>query len=340
MAADWDRCWPQGQELEATEGQVVDCPGCSLRWLVHWDLAGFRMRCDCGQWLSVPASSTVTPSEQRLLSSLDGLEGGGAGQLVVGSEPGVPAPLPASDVLEELEESSVQRDPFASGRKIEPGQVMQAGAVREADFDSRRRWLTRSFWEIGAMLGALLLPQIVLFLWAPSEDWAFYMPLSSLAGGILVLLVGLLTPGYTFGALRAFKPIFVHELLLGTALALLLVMGYSQLLPGETGALGRLSEDIGLPFTLFIVALCPALFEELAFRGLLQGRLSALYGSWQGLLFSSIFFALAHGVTLGLPFHFGLGMWFGWMRMRSASVIPGMLAHFAYNGSLVLLTMG
>jgi membrane protease YdiL (CAAX protease family) len=85
-----------------------------------------------------------------------------------------------------------------------------------------------------------------------------------------------------------------------------------------------------------VIALCPALFEELAFRGVIHGRFLALLGKSQGMLATGVCFGLCHGVTAGLPFHVGLGIYFSWLRERSSSLFPGMLTHALYNGALVL----
>ncbi|MFQ5696395.1 MAG: lysostaphin resistance A-like protein, partial [Terriglobia bacterium] len=71
-------------------------------------------------------------------------------------------------------------------------------------------------------------------------------------------------------------------------------------------------------------------------RGLLQGRLSALYGRNGGILLQGIAFALAHGVTIGFPFHVFGGFYLGWLRARSRSLYPGMVVHLLYNATLVL----
>ncbi len=62
----------------------------------------------------------------------------------------------------------------------------------------------------------------------------------------------------------------------------------------------------------------------------------ALLGRTTGILVAGMAFALAHGVTLGLPFHVGLGLYLGWLRVRSDSLLPGMATHFLYNGILVV----
>jgi membrane protease YdiL (CAAX protease family) len=86
-----------------------------------------------------------------------------------------------------------------------------------------------------------------------------------------------------------------------------------------------------------ISPVAPAVLEEVMFRGMLQGRLLALMGLRTGMLTTAAAFAVCHGGTLALPIHFGLGLYLGWLRQRSGSVLPGMLAHFSYNAMIVLL---
>ena len=88
-----------------------------------------------------------------------------------------------------------------------------------------------------------------------------------------------------------------------------------------------------------MIALCPAIFEELAFRGLLQGRLRALFGGHAGLVLTGVAFALAHGASLATPIHFSLGLYLGTLRERTGSLLPGMLFHALYNGGVVTLAL-
>ncbi len=78
------------------------------------------------------------------------------------------------------------------------------------------------------------------------------------------------------------------------------------------------------------------MFEELAFRGVVQGRFTALLGRFQGIVATGAAFGLCHGVTPALPFHVGIGIWLCWLRERSGSLLPGMVAHALYNGLIAL----
>ena len=77
------------------------------------------------------------------------------------------------------------------------------------------------------------------------------------------------------------------------------------------------------------------LVEELVFRGLLYGWLAGRWGTTVAWLVSSLAFAAAHiepaHAILVLP----LGLWFGWLRRRTGSLWPSLVAHMANNGLAV-----
>jgi membrane protease YdiL (CAAX protease family) len=139
------------------------------------------------------------------------------------------------------------------------------------------------------------------------------------------------------------RPAALHhwfEALAATAAFLAAAFGLQALLEplvgDEPSFLVELVTEVGLGWALFTVALCPGVFEELAFRGQVLARLTDLFGMRQGQLMTAAAFALAHGVTPALPLHFGIGLYLGHVRSRSGSLLPGMLLHVLYNGTLVL----
>jgi membrane protease YdiL (CAAX protease family) len=71
--------------------------------------------------------------------------------------------------------------------------------------------------------------------------------------------------------------------------------------------------------------------EELLFRGLIYGYVEGRIGPRTAWAISSLLFALAHAepahITLVLP----IGILLGWVRMRSGSLWPGVVAHAANN---------
>lgn len=87
---------------------------------------------------------------------------------------------------------------------------------------------------------------------------------------------------------------------------------------------------------LAIIAIYPAVFEELAFRGLFLPFLTVRMPVAHAVVASSAAFAILHMDWVSLPFLFGLGLVLGWLRVTSGSLIPPMLAHFLHNGAIVI----
>jgi uncharacterized protein len=82
--------------------------------------------------------------------------------------------------------------------------------------------------------------------------------------------------------------------------------------------------------TAMIVLVAPFV-EELFFRGI-GVRALTIYGATAAILLTGLVFGAVHGVLGALPplALFGIGL--AWIRVRSASIWPGFIAHAAYNG--------
>lgn len=77
--------------------------------------------------------------------------------------------------------------------------------------------------------------------------------------------------------------------------------------------------------------------EELFYRGLGVRALRFLGGT-SAVAGSAVAFAFGHAVLAALPPLLFFGLALGWVRLRSDSVWPGVVAHGFYNGLAVLLT--
>ena len=97
-------------------------------------------------------------------------------------------------------------------------------------------------------------------------------------------------------------------------------------------------------FLLFFAALC----EELIFRGLLQPRFIERYGLYRGIFLVGIVwsafhffsdFSFSHATDLGVFEHLSFRVFicvthsfvFGWLTLRSRSILPAAVAHTLYN---------
>lgn len=94
----------------------------------------------------------------------------------------------------------------------------------------------------------------------------------------------------------------------------------------------------GQPFwvLLVVVALTPAICEEVLFRGFLfSGLLRA--GPALALIASSLMFGLAHGSIYRLIPTATLGLVIGFARWKTGSIVPGAIVHFLNNGLALAL---
>lgn len=90
-----------------------------------------------------------------------------------------------------------------------------------------------------------------------------------------------------------------------------------------------------IPLVLMVLSLGP-LVEELLFRGVLLSALLQRWGTAAAVLLSSLVFALAHLPGLGwqafaLPDLLLLALALAWLRLRSGSIWPSVVAHGANN---------
>jgi membrane protease YdiL (CAAX protease family) len=78
--------------------------------------------------------------------------------------------------------------------------------------------------------------------------------------------------------------------------------------------------------------------EELAFRGIMFGALlRAQFSPRETVLLTAFAFALLHLSIPSLVTHVPLGLYFGWLRQRSGSLWPGMLAHACHNAGVLAI---
>lgn len=88
---------------------------------------------------------------------------------------------------------------------------------------------------------------------------------------------------------------------------------------------------------LLVMALIPALCEEVFFRGVLQKLfVNATRSPIAGILIGAAVFSALHGQFLGFFSRMALGVVLGCLYWYSRSLWPCILAHFAYNGVQVL----
>lgn len=122
------------------------------------------------------------------------------------------------------------------------------------------------------------------------------------------------------------------------AAAISLSLGWLSDLVGVDVKITSLFLDQGYGWGWIILLICvqPAVVEELAFRGIIQTTLRDAMRPVDAIVVSAVAFSIMHwnGVVL-VPF-FLLGCYLGWLRLRTESLWPTMIAHFLHNLLVVL----
>ena len=92
------------------------------------------------------------------------------------------------------------------------------------------------------------------------------------------------------------------------------------------------SKNIGeLSLVVLVIALIPALCEELLFRGLLQYNFIKGLGAKSGIIATGILFAMFHFNPFAFIALMVLGIYFSFLTYRTNSIFSSMIGHFTNN---------
>lgn len=129
----------------------------------------------------------------------------------------------------------------------------------------------------------------------------------------------------------------------GIVLAIGLVIVEALLPQNKAFPLEKLFSSPAAAYTLAIFSVTIAPFmEEIIFRGLLFAFFERMAGTIFALLTTAVLFALIHmpeywGAWSGLVLIFLVGLVCSTARAVTKSVVPGVILHVAYNGTLMIL---
>ncbi len=194
------------------------------------------------------------------------------------------------------------------------------------------------------LFGLLLFSSLAFGIGYRVEPEGDFLPWMTLADGVIILAFAVRYRGEIIGLLRpsAFDRAAAIKLAIAAAVQF-----------GALGAAFYLLESAGVPFEritdeiqrhdyalwqlMLFYSLAPALLEEVAFRGILFNRLQVVLGEREGWLVQAAFFSVLHLSPVIFVTHFAMGLIFGWLRMRTGSLIPGMILHAAWNAACILM---
>ncbi|MEZ6003874.1 MAG: hypothetical protein R3F33_06770 [Planctomycetota bacterium] len=208
-------------------------------------MAGFRLRCVCGEWVQVPGGEETPPLALT----------------------GPSRPLPTARARTEPQLPVV---PVSEPRGPKPLPPVEVTDFQLADYRVQRREHTRVIAELILLALAFFGPHLYVLLAYSGQSQDLMIPLASLAGAAGVVLECLLSPSISFEGLRKTgRRYYLQALWTAAAVAFLAWwIPDAWLNPdGRPTYLEELHANLGTGLVLFVLALMPAIFEELAFRG-------------------------------------------------------------------------
>lgn len=87
---------------------------------------------------------------------------------------------------------------------------------------------------------------------------------------------------------------------------------------------------------LFVLAVVPAICEELIYRGIILNGMRK-FGTHTAVFASAAIFAVAHGSAMQTVYQFVLGIVLGYILIKTGSLVASMIVHFVNNASVVLV---
>ena len=92
-----------------------------------------------------------------------------------------------------------------------------------------------------------------------------------------------------------------------------------------------------LIYSIIFICLQPALFEELAFRGFIFNNLLGKFSVTATFVISALLFAILHLSVISVLWLFPIGLLFAYFRYKYNSLWYGIVGHFCYNCTIILL---
>lgn len=143
-------------------------------------------------------------------------------------------------------------------------------------------------------------------------------------------------------SLRRIKPLIILVMIAGAIVSAIIVSVLAHYI--NISLFDELSyeyryEDTTNPLLWSILLICvqPAMFEEIAFRGFMFTNLQSLSSPIGAVYVSAILFGIMHLSFLALIWLIPLGIVFAMLRMKYNSLWYGIVGHFCYNFTIVLI---
>jgi membrane protease YdiL (CAAX protease family) len=192
------------------------------------------------------------------------------------------------------------------------------------------------FFQVAQAIGLFIVPPLILG-WLFSGRTADYLGLNKSFGSVSVLLIAVLmffaAPFINLVGELNSNMVF-PEWLSGLEIWM---KNAEQNAEEITIAFLKVDTTAGLLFNLFMIAVLPAIGEELLFRGVIQRIFTRMTKNhhW-GIWISAILFSALHMQFYGFVPRMLLGVLFGYLLVWSGSMWLPIIAHFFNNGIAVI----
>jgi membrane protease YdiL (CAAX protease family) len=206
--------------------------------------------------------------------------------------------------------------------------------IKDAAAIASLKWIQTIGGGIGMFLvPALLFPQMLK--WDANRLFQYKTPVSafSLLMGVLIVFVSV--PGVS-GLFQLNQGLSFPESLKDLEISI-------RAMEEQAAALTKIfvsADNLSMLFlNIFVVALVPAVAEELLFRGVLFKYTHLIFGNlWVAMILSALIFSGFHGQFYGFLPRFALGLVLAYLFYASGSIWVPILAHFVNNAMAVILT--
>lgn len=176
--------------------------------------------------------------------------------------------------------------------------------------------------DMRVTLGVEVLASVIVLVWCLGS-WAVVRPAVMRCGAPKWYLLAAVLPLITFAAASA---------------AVILLVRYAG---AEEFSYSEPILEAGLGWPVVILSICvqPCIIEELAFRGVILSGLRRILDVREAVVVSALLFMFIHLAVLSFPHLFLIGLILGYLRVKTGSIYPCMLAHFLHNLLVVLAEM-
>jgi membrane protease YdiL (CAAX protease family) len=92
-----------------------------------------------------------------------------------------------------------------------------------------------------------------------------------------------------------------------------------------------------LVFATLLIAVQPAIFEEVAFRGFMFNNLSQITSAKSTIYITAFVFGIIHLALISMLWLVPIGIIFAWLRSKYNTLWYGMIGHFTYNFCITIM---